>query len=110
MRTVPSVAFSMLGAMGTGCAGFHQAPVMPPIAFIYTNVEAPLDIDNDESRLGSKRGMAIAQNIRGLVSWGDASAVAAAKDGNVSVIRHADYEFFHVLGVYSRFTTVVYGD
>jgi hypothetical protein len=94
----------------SGCAGFFSAPVVPPLAFVYTNVQAPLDADHDETQLGTKQGSASTQNVLGIVSWGDASTSAAAKDGNVTVIRHADYEFFNVLGVYSRFTTVVRGD
>jgi len=94
----------------SGCAGFFSAPVVPPLAFVYTNIQAPLDADHDETQLGTKRGVASTQNILGLVSWGDASTSAAAQNGNVSVIRHADYEFYNVFGVYSRFTTIVRGD
>jgi hypothetical protein len=94
----------------SGCAGFFSAPVVPPLAFVYTNVQAPLDADHDETQLGTKRGVASTQNVLGIVSWGDASTSTAAQNGNVSVIRHADYEFYNVLGVYSRFTTIVRGD
>jgi hypothetical protein len=37
----------------TGCA--VVAPVVPPPA-LFQSYQAPLDIDNDQSQLGSKRG------------------------------------------------------
>jgi hypothetical protein len=109
----------MLGPMGlgvfllastTGCAGLYSAPVIPPVAFVYSKVSAPIDIDVNETRMGQKKGTAETINILGLISTGDASVQSAAKNGGIKVIRHADYEFTTVLGLYSRFTTVVYGD
>jgi hypothetical protein len=87
----------------TGC---YTAPVMPPIAFVYMNTEAPLDHDLVDTKLGSKTGRASTTSILGIIATGDASAAAAARAGNISTIRHADYEYFNVLGIYQRFTTV----
>jgi hypothetical protein len=107
-----SVSFlsAFLLAATTGCAGFYSAPVVPAIAFVYTNVEAPLDINYDETEPGSKTGRASASSILGLVATGDASARAAARDGNITKIRHADYHYMSVLGLYTQFTTIVTGD
>ncbi len=100
-----------LVAIGTGgCAGFFTAPVQPPIGLLYSSYEAVIDIDSEETQLGSKVGRSGASSILGLVATGDASVGAAAKAGGITTIRHVDYEFFTVLGVYGRFTTVVYGD
>jgi hypothetical protein len=85
------------------------APVVPPPALVQ-NYKAPLDIDNDETQLGSKLGTSSTQNILGLVSWGDGSTRAAAQNGGISTIRSADYEFYSVLGIYSKYTTIVHGD
>lgn len=90
-----------------GCA--VVAPVVPPPALIQ-NYQAPLDIDHDQSQLGSKRGTASTQNVLGVVSWGDGSTRAAAQDGGISTIRSADYEFVTYFGVYSKYTTIVHGD
>jgi hypothetical protein len=91
----------------TGC---YTAPVIPAVAGVYTNTKAPLDIDYEETQLGSKIGKASATSILFLFAWGDASAAAAARDGGITIIRHADYEFVNVLGFYQSFTTVVRGD
>ena len=95
-------------AAATGCA-MASAPVIPPAAAIQ-NYQAPLDIDNHETQLGAKRGTASTYAVLGLVSWGDGSTRAAAAEGGLTTIRTADYEFFTVFGLYSRYTTVVYGD
>jgi hypothetical protein len=76
----------------------------------YQNYTAPLDIDNDQTQLGSKTGMSSTHNVMGFVSWGDGSTRAAAQDGGITTIRSADYEFLGVFGFYSRYTTVVHGD
>ena len=93
----------------TGCIGFG-APVHPPTGLLYTSIRAPIDIDSDETQLGTKQGRSTSSTILGLVAWGDASTRAAAEAGGVTTIRHVDYEYFDILSVYGTFTTVVYGD
>ena len=46
----------------------------------------------------------------GIVAWGDGSMHAAAENGGITTIRSADYEFFSAFGIYTTYTTVVYGD
>ena len=78
---------------------------------IYANVRVPLDTDLNQTKLGAKRGEAHNQEILGLVAWGDASTQAAAANGGITVLNHADEEIFSILGiVYSKTTTIVYGD
>jgi hypothetical protein len=78
---------------------------------IYTHVRAPLDTDVNDTVLGSKIGTAEAQSIAWLVAWGDAGTAAAAKNGNITTIRHMDQEqLFVFFGIYARGTTIVYGD
>lgn len=92
----------------TGCM---IAPVVPPVGFLFNNTEAPLDVDFDDTQLGSKVGKASTTSVLGLFAWGDASTAAAARDGGITTIRHADYEFLNVFfGLYSSYTTVVRGD
>ena len=93
----------------TGC-GLYVAPVIPAQAAIFSNTRAPLDIEYDETRLGSKVGRASTTSVLGF-AWGDASIATAAADGKITTIRHADYEYLNVFfGIFSSFTTVVYGD
>ena len=78
---------------------------------VYMNVEIPLDTNLDETTLGDKTGESEFHSILGLFAWGDAGTQAAAENGGITVLRHADRKMFSVLGfVYYRQTTVVYGD
>ena len=77
----------------------------------YVNVKSPLDEDLDRTTLGEKIGVAEARSVLWLVAWGDASYAAAAADGGITTMRHADQEIFNVLfGLYTRWRVVVYGD
>lgn len=102
------LALLTLTALAAGCA-MGNAPVVPPPALIQTYA-APLDIDHQDSQLGAKTGRSVATTVLGIVTWGDAGTRAAAKNGGITTIRSADYEFFTVFGIYSKYTTVVYGD
>ena len=86
-----------LALIGPGCA--------------YMHVQRPLDTNFDNTQLGVKEGRASAYSVLWLVAWGDAGTKAAATQGDIKIIRHADTAVNAVLfGLYSRITTVVYGD
>jgi hypothetical protein len=85
--------------------------IWPMSACVYFHVKQPLDTDLDETQLGTKVGKSQAQSILGIVAWGDAGTQAAARDGGITTLRHADQETLAILGgVYARFRTIVYGD
>ena len=94
-------------ALLTGCL---TAPVMPPMGMIYNDYQAPLDYTQEESPVGTKSGMAETTSILGCVAWGDASIKTAASNGGLTEVTGADYEYFNVLGVYQKYTTVVHGN
>jgi hypothetical protein len=78
---------------------------------LYSNIQRPMDTDFHTTDLGSKEGRASNLSILWLFAWGDAGTKAAAENGDISVIKHADQEVLFVLfGLYFRVTTVVYGD
>jgi hypothetical protein len=78
---------------------------------VYTKVSVPLDTDTSKTQLGSKIGKSYAYSIAWLFFWGDAGTAAAAKDGDIKIINHLDKEYFVILfGLYSRQTTIAYGD
>lgn len=78
---------------------------------LYADIKTPLDTDLDETRLGDKVGKSSWQGWFWMVATGDAGIQAAAENGGITVIRHADTEMFSVVfGLYIRRTTVVYGD
>lgn len=101
-----------LGALGliVVLCGCYNAPVRPPIGNIYSDFAAPLDVDADGLGKGSKTGRSSSFSVLGLVAWGDCSVDAAASEGGLQSIHQVDYEFFHVLGIYQKFTTVAHGD
>lgn len=85
--------------------------ILPLCGCVYFNVKTPLDTDLDRTSLGSKVGRSQAQSILGIAAWGDAGTQAAARDGGITTINHADQESFAILGfVYTRYRTIVYGD
>ena len=78
---------------------------------IYAHTKSWLDTDLNQTKLGAKTGTASGQQILGLFAWGDASTKAAAAQGGITQINHADEEVLAILGfVYSKWTTIVYGD
>jgi hypothetical protein len=77
----------------------------------YVNVKTPYDSDLDRTELGAKKGISQAYSVLWLFTWGDASYATAAKNGHITVMRHADQEVQQVLfGLYTRWRIVVYGD
>ncbi|MCC5794239.1 MAG: hypothetical protein JJT85_05820 [Chromatiales bacterium] len=98
MTGLRSAALALLAAGSlTGC--------------IYSNVTAPLDINVDQTRIGSKTGKASMHVFAWSFAWGDAGVEAAAANGGLEVINHLDTERRFVLfGLYSRITTIAYGD
>ena len=78
---------------------------------LYTDVKVPLDTDLDRTQLGSKVGESTSKGVMWLVAWGDAGTQAAAQNGGITTILHADRKVYSILfGLYSTQTTVVYGD
>ena len=96
-RTILMVLLLCMACMFSGCA--------------YVNVKTPYDTDLDKTVLGEKVGESSCHSVLWLVAWGDAGTAAAAKNGNITVIHHMDHQALCVLfGLYSRSTTIVYGD
>tara|TARA_R110002094_G_scaffold153245_7_gene140786 strand:+ start:1471 stop:1764 length:294 start_codon:yes stop_codon:yes gene_type:complete len=78
---------------------------------VLTNIQVPLDTDLQDTDLGDKTGESSYMSILGLVAWGNAGTQAAAADGNITTLKHADQQIFSILwGIYYRQTTVVYGN
>ena len=81
---------------------------MPPGGFLYQNTDAL--VGPTAGDMGSRRGEASATSFLGLFAWGDASAKAAASNGGIQTLKHVDYNFTNIIGIYQSFTTVAYGD
>jgi len=112
MRALAVVAvLAAVGLLG-GCAGMFQAPVIPGYGFIYADMKAPLQTAYDKTpvSMNDKMGEADTQNILGWISAGDSSIQAAAQAGKITTVHHVDYHFMNILGIYAKFTTIVYGE
>mgnify|MGYP001597089268 CR=1 FL=1 len=90
--------------------GCLRAPVVPPYGIVYSEFQAPLYVDFNATPVATKSGQAESMSILGLIATGDASAKAAAAQGGITKIEHADYYYFNVLGVVQRYRTIVYGE
>lgn len=78
---------------------------------LYTHIQTPLDLDLNRTHLGDKVGKAQWQSVLWAVAWGDAGTQAAARQGGLTVINHADSETLVILfGIYARQTTILYGE
>jgi TRL-like protein family len=78
---------------------------------LYTHVTMPLSTELNKTDLGHKQGESSIYSAIWLFAWGDGGAAAAAKNGGITVMTHMDRELLSVLfGIYSRTTTIVYGD
>jgi hypothetical protein len=78
---------------------------------LYSNVVAPLSTDLNKTTLGMKEGRASNHSVLWLVSWGDAGVAAAAKNGGLTTVNHMDVKIQNILfGLYTKETTIVYGD
>jgi len=77
----------------------------------YSQIQGPLDTNFDSTVLGSKVGKSHTRSVLWLFAWGDGGTRAAAENGGITTITHADFEYYIVLfGIYTRVSTVVYGD
>ncbi len=84
---------------------------VPLLSGCFINIKVPLDTDLDRTQLGDKVGESSAQSVLWLFYWGDAGTQAAARQGGITTITHADRQIFTILfGIYARQTTIVYGD
>jgi hypothetical protein len=78
---------------------------------VYYNVQMPLGTEFNKTELGTKIGQSKWHSVFWLVAWGDAGTKAAADNGDIKVIRHADTKIHSLLfGLYCEVTTIVYGD
>jgi hypothetical protein len=115
VRRVAALALCAILGIGCGLTGV-RAPVQPPRGVFFTNYSAPLMASFEETRLGPKQGKATVFYVQDPVltgfnaAWGEASIEAAADEGGISTVHHADYELLSVLIVFHRFTIRVYGE
>jgi hypothetical protein len=75
---------------------------------VFTDVTE--SISNSATTTGSKQGEACAMNILGIASIGDASIIAARKNGGISKVATVDAKYFNVLALFGKYCTIVTGE
>jgi hypothetical protein len=88
----------------TGCATVGHAPVT---SLITLDEKGP--VATGPAAGSSKVGRSEAWGIL-VFATGDASISAAMKNGGITRIHHVDHETSSFLGVYAKYTTIVYGE
>src|SRR5262249_11717547 len=92
------------------CAGFLTGCTMghaPVVSLVTLEEKGPVAVGPAAG--SSKIGRSEAWGI--LVSaTGDASISAAMRNGGITRIHHVDHETSSFLGVYAKYTTIVYGE
>lgn len=108
--SVHVLSIFVLATMVLSLTGCLTAPFVPPPGMAFSQFDAPLDVDFQNTDMsGMKQGKAETMSILGLFAFGDASSKAAAENGQISKIVHADYEYFNILGIIQKTTVIVYG-
>jgi hypothetical protein len=106
-RIIRHILVTLLAAtLLAGCAA------NPFFGVAYTKVSAPTIAltHKTDANTSTKVGEASCVNYFGLVATGDASLETAMKNGGISKIHHTDCKYKVILGLYSKFTIVVYGE
>jgi len=90
-------------ALLTGCTMGHA----PVTAMLTLNERGP--VSAGPATGASKVGRSEAWGIL-IFATGDASISEAMRNGNITRIHHVDHETSNFLGVYAKYTTIVYGE
>ncbi len=98
--TLAAVCASLL----TACTTIGHAPVT---SLIILDEKGP--VAAGPAAGSSKVGRAEAWGIL-VFATGDASISAAMRNGGITRIHHVDHETLSILGVYAKYTTIVYGE
>jgi hypothetical protein len=89
----------MAGTGGSTFAGIYSDTKGAVIAAI------PVGQTTSMSKVGTAESTAII-----CIATGDSSVKKAMENGGITKIHHVDYQVMNVLGIYVKYTTVVYGE
>ncbi len=82
-----------------------------PVGILYTDIRVPVTTGNAADATASpKVGVAVSKSILGLVATGDSSITAACANGGIRKIHHVDWEANSILGLFSTYRCVVWGE
>ena len=95
-----ALALWVLGCVSAPGSGLLATKIRGPIAAA-TDAPPPENL---------KMGVAESYMAFGLFAHGDASIQAAMEAGDITRIHHVDYEYKNTLGLFSVYSTIVYGE
>jgi hypothetical protein len=104
--SIIAVMASLVIVFMSGCAGV--SPVAGgTMGMVYTSTSAGVAVGsaNGSDKVGTATSTAII-----CFATGDSSISAAMAAGGITKIHHVDCKVMSVLGVYAKYTTVVYGE
>ena len=104
--SIVAVLASFVIMFMSGCAGI--GPIAGGTgAAIYTQTSAAVAVGSatGSDKVGTATSTAIV-----CIATGDSSISAAMANGGITKIHHVDCKVMSVLGVYAKYTTVVYGE
>ncbi len=82
-----------------------------PVGILYTDIRVPITTGNAADATASpKVGVAVSKSVLGLVATGDSSITAACANGGIRKIHHVDWEANSILGLFSTYRCVVWGE
>lgn len=113
----PAVLALLLALASFGCSIPIDAPVVPPLGFVYTHFKAPLILPGDVS-LDFSAGEPHGQQtyfripmpyIPADFALGHADIRNAVREAGIDRLIHADYEYRSIFGYFQTFTVHAYG-
>ena len=106
---VAAVAALGLGVAGCVGAGGPSATAALGIGGIIDDNCSPASFRIDNTVKAAKCGQATSKGIV-LYTTGDSSIKAAMDNGGITKIHHIDYKVFNIFNLYSKATTIVWGE
>lgn len=104
-----ALAAIILTAIGlTGCA--VMTPLTPAQGLLVTATSYPHFQAAVNGELGSRSGESSAVTVLWVVTVGDASVERAARSAGIKRIATIDHNYLNVLGLFSRYATIVTGE
>lgn len=98
----------LLGVVAAGLSSCASLSSQAGMGAIYMDVQTGEHVTSNN--MGTKVGTASVNNILGLVLTGDASIEVAAKSAGIKKISHVDSHKKNILGIFSTYKVIVYGD
>lgn len=102
------LVLSIAAVAALGLASCSTVSTGAGIGALYTDAQEGFAVTSNS--LGSKVGSATVTGVLGLVATGDASIQTAAKEAGIKKVSHVDVKKWSILGIVSKYTTVVYGE